>query len=301
MSEGPLKSKLIENPGAAERQRDAVEDGVRGLVIVTATGPRFVPLDKIAQRLDVTPPKSGPSAEQLHLIKPLLEELLAIDRAHYRSDPSRAFGLEARFVHFIAGDEGASKRDGARHVLLRPAPEPILYSYWGRFARWEVDSSSILAMASCLCGRDIAFRDTRGATFPNESGVSVFYPPADSARTWLARLPRPKAGMDLLTACTTAFGCLGAFVLEHPLTDGNGRTGHALFQGILARSVGMSSPMLALGVLTAIRKTDIVRAWIQLGVDGDWTDLLGVYQNVLEDCLTLHHRHILGLNLREHR
>lgn len=214
--------------------------------------------------------------------------LLEIDAKVYASCPTRCFGLEARVAHFLTESEPAVRGANPRKILIRPAFEPVAFSYWDRFINWSLDDDAIAAMAGCLCGREVDYRTSTGASLPNDLGESALYPAPEIARSWRESMPMPVKGMSLLDSLSVALHALAAFVCLHPLSDGNGRVGRALFQGALARSLGLSCPMLALTPHTSLHSRAIARGLRRLGADGDWSDVVAAYHKVLEGSLEFH-------------
>lgn len=119
-------------------------------------------------------------------------------------------------------------------------------------------------------------------------GLSAVYPSATIARTWDQATPTPAAGSNVEDALHDAFLAMGSFVNHHPLNDGNGRVGRGLFQGALARAVGLSCPMLGLTPFLLFQRQDVLRGWFTLGKDGDWTLLVHAYQRAMQGCLDHH-------------
>lgn len=254
----------------------------------TAYGPQEIEPDKISSFFAVRAPDAPPEISLLVPLEPTLRELLEIDRRMYAGSPTRSFGLEARVCHFLTAGSAIPPEINPRQLLIRPAPEPIIYSYWERFTDWSLDDDSVAALASCLCGRDLGYRTSTCATLPGKRGLSALYPEASIATRWLSSLPLPPQGSDVLDGLSAAFYAFASAVLHHPLVDGNGRFGRALFQGVLARTLGLSSPMLALGPLTYVNKPAISQGWTRLGAEGDWSELVDAYHAVLGGCLSYH-------------
>lgn len=259
-------------------------------VYTTAYGQKFVDVSDVKTYIHLKPPINFPPIDIIRPLTNVLSDLLAIDRDLYSISPARCFGLEARVAYYYSEILDCSPELNPRQHLIRPAPEPVVYSYWERFKSWTFDESSVSALASCLCGRDLRYRDAVAASLPNRHGVSVLYPEPAIATRWLSFMPPPPRGTEVLEGLAAAFAALASLILHHPLTDGNGRFGRALFQGVLARTVGLSAPMLALGPLISINRPAEIRAWVALGTQGDWGGLVETYHAALKGCLSYHRK-----------
>lgn len=258
------------------------------LVYHTPLGTNSVDVRRIEKAFPVTIVQIGPSESVLSPLVSTLQDMLSLDRRLYRSAVSSCFGLELR-VAFALTEDGKADGGNPRELMLRPAVEPILYSYWDRFRAWALDDESVAALAGCLCGRAVTHRKSFAATLPNSQGLSAIYPPPELARRWREIIPSPTTGAGMMQALHDAFVVMGLFVNLHPLEDGNGRVGRALFQGALARAVGLSCPMLALTPFLYSQKQDVLRGWFALGNDGDWTELVGAYGRAMRACVDYQH------------
>ncbi|MNQ06735.1 Fic/DOC family protein [compost metagenome] len=236
------------------------------------------------------PPRCGPDLQLLEPLEGVLQELLEVDQRTYARSPMRCFGLEARVVHFLTEGEGPIQGVNPRKILIRPSVEPIIFSYWNRFKKWSIDDDSVLSLAGCLCGREIKYRTSIAASLPNDIWESALYPSPDIAGNWLSSLPTPREDSQILEGLSAAFHVLASFVCYHPLEDGNGRVGRALFQGALARCLGLSSPMLAVTPLVCFNAAAVIRGHRRLGAEGDWTEFVQAYHIILRDSLLYHKR-----------
>jgi hypothetical protein len=226
-----------------------------------------------------------------------LEALIALDHA-FQDRPDVVFGLEARAAFHLTAHFEDPTQPHIRTLLLRPASEPTTFSYWDRFRTWAVDDASMIELASCLLGRPTAYRTTACGTPPDPQGYSQAFPKPEVARTWLSSAPPPRERVAPDEAFSSALVWLAAAVLHHPLPDGNGRLGRALFQGALARSSGLSCPLLPLGPYTYASGREAMAAWIALGHRGDWRPLVALYEKILAEILQLHRQ--LALSARPH-
>lgn len=253
-----------------------------------AYGRQEIGADKFRRFIAVQPPKLGPSKDLMRPLEPTLYELLDIDRRIYAPSPVRSFGLEARVAHFLTETASVRPELNPRQLLIRPAPEPIVFSYWERFTQWSMDDDAFISLASCLCGRELGYRTAMGATLPNTEGVSTLYPEPSIAARWLERISPPQ-NMNILEGFSEALLAYVSMTTDHPFTDGNGRVGRAIFQGVLARTVGLSSPMLALGAFSYLHKYELKSGMVQIGTEGDWTNFIKTFHVILKSCVEYHH------------
>ena len=266
------------------RSNDRAND--RAFTYTNAYGVQRIEAVLFHEFLDLIPPKSGPSPEIVAPLVPLLQELQEFDLKLFASDPVRTFGLEARVCHFLTEIEPRRTGLNPRHLLIRPAPEPVMYSHWNRFSSWAVDDASVIDLASCLAGRQVSYRQSTAASFPNSRGRSSRFPGADVSTKWISTLPDVAKGIQPSDGLSCAFHVLGSLVLNHPLEDGNGRCARAFFQGALARTIGLSGPMLALGPAVYARGSEMLPGWLRLGTSADWSALVSAYQGAFIDVLT---------------
>lgn len=235
----------------------------------------------------LTPPPLAPGRDEMTAASRSLEALLKIDR-NLADRPDAVFGLEARAAYHLSQRGEDPLEPAVRSLLLRPAPEPILHSYRDRFLTWSIDDDSMVSLASCLIGRPTAYRTTPCATHVDPEGYRQIFPPAEVSAKWLDRQPSPPTKGDIPDALVAALTALATTVLHHPLPDGNGRVGRALFHGALVRVLGLNSPLIPLGPFTYARGRAVMAAWVALGVDGDWSPLIRTYEAVLADVVDLH-------------
>lgn len=229
------------------------------------------------------PPCSGPTYAQLAPLEPWLKRIIDIERRCYGDAPELCFGLESRVIFHLSEKNWRPSQLNSRELLLRPAFEPVTFSYWESFESWSIDSPSMLDLASCLAGSQLKYRDADCRTFADTQGQYYVYPPAQQATDWLTALPEVERDCGIIRSLASAFQALACAVLYHPLSDGNGRLGRALFQGALARGAGLGCPMLALAPLTYARGLDVRNGWIELGIRGQWDGLVATYGRALAD------------------
>ena len=260
----------------------------RTLVFTTPFGKKFIPLDAVTTRVYVNPPKTAPSTDEVWPLLDLLEQIIEIDKRTYKSHPDQCFGLETRIAHWLTKDEASVPLENPRQVMLRPASEPIIYSYWNRFLLWDLDDGCIKDMARCLCAQDITYRQGLSATHPSRLGLSVIYPPASESNNWLSLVPQVPTETSRIDALKLAFMTMAIFVLHHPLVDGNGRVGRAIFQGVLGRTCGLSCPMLAIAPFAIANKREVIGGWMELGRSGGWARLVDAYRKIFCERIKYH-------------
>lgn len=269
---GPIQKTFPPQPGALQADLARAALGAPG-------ANRSVP---------VTPPRDRPALSLLLPMEGTVERLLEIDQRRYASRPELSFGLESRATFRLSSATTETAELNPRTFWLRPPAEPATFSYWRRFQDWTVEDSSAIELAGCLAGKAQGYRTAPSASLPDGDGVRRTYPDADQACDWLRSLPKPERGCSTLDGLASAFHAFATLVLNHPFPDGNGRFGRALFQGVLARTLDLTCPMLPLGPFTYVRGRAVVAGWIALGVRHDWGELTRTYALVLRDVLDFH-------------
>lgn len=246
-------------------------------------------LDRSRALVALSAPLGPPPLQLLNPLCETLEELLALDRQIYSGNPSLAFGLELKAIFDLP--EWTGSGPNPRTLLMRPATEPVIFSYWDRFRSWSFEDESAISLASCLYGRSIEYRRGPAATFADKSGRRTFPDPA-IARNWLSSIQPPPAQLNAVESLSAALHAMALVILNHPFEDGNGRFGRAVFNGVLARSSGLSAPILALGPYSYINWEQILHGWIELGTTNHWSSIVNAYADVLSSSLEFNRRHV---------
>src|SRR3954470_2574811 len=108
-----------------------------------------------------------------------------------RIGPVTAAGLELRAALMsLQDDRGFRRADNAfwkkkcRSLFLRPAVEPILFSYWRKLSPLHLDASSALRIASALAGRPLVYR--KGPAVGRSSNGDVHFERLESPEAWLS-------------------------------------------------------------------------------------------------------------------
>lgn len=201
---------------------------------------------------------------------PVLERIRRLSDL-YAAEPVRTFGLEARCAYRVA-TRTASAPAPYERFGLRPPAEPAGFSLHRRFQDWALTEGAITNLASCLAGEAITVRTGGITTTPARVGATALFPSPAAFAGWRERLiSAPDLIADPFVLACYVYAEL---VLSHPLTDANGRTGRALFQGALVRTLGLSAPCLPLGVASYMTRTEHRQALIALGSGGEWAPFL---------------------------
>lgn len=163
--------------------------------------------------------------------------------------PVDCFGLELRLAGHIAegGDvldwTGAAAPAGydcvVRRFFLRPASEPIIWSWWDNLDRRKRGLADVTGICDCLLGAPARQRDYV------RSGRGG-YAPLVTIEARLQALSALEIA-DFADPVDWAAARFVAFVQAHPFADGNGRTGRALIQLDLRAAGLLSAPVLPLG------------------------------------------------------
>lgn len=163
--------------------------------------------------------------------------------------PVDSFGLELRLAGRIAEGGDIAAWTGApapagyhaviRRFFLRPASEPIIWSWWRTLDRGLRRVEDLFSLCDCLLGAPARLRDYV------RSGPGG-YAPLTEIDARLAAL----GAMDIAEFAEPvdwAAARFVSFVQAHPFADGNGRTGRALIQLDLGAAGLIRAPVLPLG------------------------------------------------------
>jgi len=199
------------------------------------------------------------------------------DLSHERglaNDPIESAGLELRavlrFLHSGADRAGADNdywRRKCRAVLLRPAIEPIAYTYWHRLSSFEIDALSALRVASALAGSPLVYR--KGSAIGKSANGDVHFPPLDDQGIWLARIRLAACDPDLAYVLPALV--FAQAVLTHPFSDGNGRFARLMVHIALGRCAGLDGPKIALAPAFYLRAESLGTALATVSDHGDWS------------------------------
>ena len=200
----------------------------------------------------------------------------------------RAFGLELRAAYRLDLQNIAAKRRSKapqRRFFLRPAIEPLLYSY-----KDELDPAAAAApvvddFMACLRGAAAPRRAGDSRSEPDAAGAFVRYPEPVYALQWQARIGAglPRFG-DPLERSGYVFA---ETVLSHPYGDGNGRLSRALAIVQLGRDLGTELPLIPLGPILSQAVNSYLGALGALGATADWDAWFTHYEGFLRDALAL--------------
>jgi hypothetical protein len=202
----------------------------------------------------------------------------------YTSDPVRTFGLEARCAYRVANRTDSAPAPYYRFGL-RPPAEPAVFSLYPRFHDWALNEDAITNLASCLVGQSVMVRKAGMRTTLAREGATATFPEPWEIAGWRERLlSAPGLITDpFLLACYV----YAELVLSHPLTDGNGRAGRALFQGALVRALRLSAPCLPLGVSSYLNRAEHRLVLIRLGSGGRWEPFIASMKAMVSCALSL--------------
>lgn len=210
------------------------------------------------------------------------------------SDAIQTFGLEQKAVAWCARTaEGHDLLDmkigrgphvaaDPRRLIGRLSFEPVVVSYWGHFASDSLTDAHVRNLGRVLGGaRGVArLSDVRAGS---DAGYQRFAPP-----------PPPSWALDLLQAArahedpiTSAIVVLGSTIVSHPLQDGNGRLGRALFWSRLALLGGIPGPFAPLGFTTSQNPAYVAQASLQLGKMGSWAAFADRYLEIMNYSMDL--------------
>ena len=201
-----------------------------------------------------------------------------------------SFGLELRSAFLLEHETplDAVDRPPYRQFLLRPAIEPILYSYVSALSIGGLDTGTIDDFLSCLHGLPVERRRNPSRITPNAHGNWVQFPDWEYAADFHLRLNRNLPTID--DAITRAAYAYAEVLLSHPYGDGNGRLARALAVICLGDGRPSSTPFLPLGPAFYAHAPVIASALQALSATGDWVPFQHVFADFVSQGLTLAER-----------
>lgn len=182
-----------------------------------------------------------------------------------------SFGLELRAAyHYEHVMPPAPQRRPASHrkFFLRPAVEPILYSYREELDPERAGHVLVNQFVSSLIGALSGVRVQDARSGKDEAGNFASFPDCDYASLYLERIA---AALPMIAdpVAKAAF-VFGETVLSHAYPDGNARLARCLALLTLARHLGHDSLPLPLGPVLMAHNDRYIDALQALSRDGDW-------------------------------
>lgn len=209
--------------------------------------------------------------------------------ADYAPRPNSTTGLEIRLVQAMERRTTplllTSSRRGFTKPYFRPCIEPILQSLWRNFQSWSINDVVLDELASSLRSERAERRNQVVWSSTNGNGLALRFPDASDISGWADRL-RGAAGLEVHPILAAAYG-FAEIVLSHPYGDGNGRLARAVFQGVLARTAGMSAPLAPLGPVLHRNKQGTAEAVVTLSQTGDWASFANEIVRAIDATLDL--------------
>jgi len=200
-----------------------------------------------------------------------------------------AFGMELRAAHLLEMESVGRREapeDGPpyRQFFLRPALEPILYSYLGALRKRPLDPTTLDGLMACLHGRHVERRKVASRIRPNANGNIVQFPDSDYAGDYHLRLDRHLTSIS--GAINRAGFAYAEIVLSHPYSDGNGRLARAMALINLADE-GSALSFVPLGPLFYARASEMAGALQILAATADWKHFMTVFTDYVAGALAL--------------
>ena len=166
-----------------------------------------------------------------------IEEKLLNFMVNEKLFPEKLFGLELRVAYLLAEKQitfnpslelpsiPSSGLKNYRKFLLRPAHEPILWSYKDVLLQTIHNNGQLEELASCLFGRKVTYRQSDAKTKPDRKNIVRIFPKSTNVLALLnKRACRQQSKYKLFWAISRFVD----FNIIHPFLNGNGRTARAL-------------------------------------------------------------------------
>lgn len=182
-----------------------------------------------------------------------------------------SFGLELRVAYHyehVAPPPAQRRPSSLRKFFLRPAVEPILYSYRDDLDPEIAEHALVNRFASSLTGAFSGVRVQDARSGKDEAGNFASFPECDYAGLYLERIAA--ALPAIADPVAKAAFVLGETILSHPYPDGNARLARCLALLTLARHLGHDSLPLPLGPVLMAHNDRYIDALQALSRNGDW-------------------------------
>ncbi|PVM86759.1 hypothetical protein DDF62_17025 [Caulobacter radicis] len=190
--------------------------------------------------------------------------------------------MEAKAAYLVLqGPLTRQSQHLVRQAFVRPAPEPVLTSYWDRIAA-KITREEVIELTSCLRGSATSPRTGFVGSGADENGVSVAFPDPDIVPTdLLGEIAINGDDSPFAQACVR----LLSVTLWHPFADGNGRLARAMFWAPLITRLGLSTPCVPFAPFLKKQAPAFVGALRHASFSADATNLVGVIASAFQEAV----------------
>lgn len=212
----------------------------------------------------------------------LVDELSALARSVSTIGIDRLFGLELRAAfHLSAHAVDAQKHhQPLRKFFLRPAYEPILFSFHGTINPNELNKARIDEMMSVMRGIPSAVRNSDAKSTKDEFGNFAQFPECIYASKYIDRIHR---GISIYKSPIERSAFVFAeTVLSHPYSDGNARLARCLAMLTLYSSISYCFPFyLPLGPVMMAHNDIYISALQNLSHNKNWSIFIDIFHDFI--------------------
>lgn len=179
-----------------------------------------------------------------------------------------AAAMLARENNYAKGIECDYIINKIRNLLVRPAVEPTLISYWRYLSAANLEAKQISAYLKKVSGKHVTERPLR--SFGVTPTGNVIFEPIDESEKWLDKIKVAANNPKLRTAMP--FYAYVQTIMAHPFSDGNGRLARSILQASLGVICGFRFPVIALApaFYMHIERLNIVLT--RLTDTGEWAE-----------------------------
>lgn len=201
--------------------------------------------------------------------------------------PTRSFfGIELAHAHYLIEETDLEQRELVRRYFLRPASEPIIFSYFDIIKKNKFTEADYLRLAEILTLNKITTRKSDTACIALESSDILDIRTAFTPKTAIKRLIsafQPNSTIDFKSYVQY----LGSTIVYQPLSNSNSRTVCAFLNLAVMKRFGLQGPFASLGPAFVARPVETFKALQSLVYQNNWKPFVSLFTLALQENLLI--------------